>query len=150
MLMVTDMPVDQAVSSLNKSGFSNVVVFESPSDKPEGTVYEQSPAQGIPTSYSKEIDLWISQYKQKDYYALFTAQVDIPENDSKIRIVLMAEQNDVNINYVVESKEEPYSGSVPIELELASVSGGTKTVKVFVNNVESISEEVRFVKRVSE
>lgn len=150
MLMVTDMPVDQAVSSLNKSGFSNVIVFESPSDKPEGTVYEQSPAQGIPTSYSKEIDLWISQYKQKDYYALFTAQVDIPENDSKIRIVLVTAQNDVNINYVVGSKEEPFSGSVPIELELTSVSGGTKTVKVFVNNEESISEEVRFVKRVSE
>ncbi len=150
MPMVIDMPVDQAVSTLYNSGFSNVIVFESESDKPEGTVYEQSPAQGIPTSYSKEIDIWISQYKQKDYYAPFTAQIDIPENDSKIRIVLVTEQNNIEISYFVGSMEAPYSGSMPIEWEIPSVSGGIKTVKVYVNNEETISKEVNFVKRVGE
>lgn len=150
MPMVTDMPVDQAVSTLNKAGFSTCFVFESPSEKPEGTVYEQSPAQGIPTSGKEETDLWISEYKQKDYYAVFSAQVEIPDENSKIRIVLIDEQNSTKISYVVWSGEAPESGSTFIEQEIPSVSGGTKTVKVFVNNEESISKEVNFVKRVGE
>lgn len=148
MPMVIGLPVDQAVSTLNNAGFNTCYVFESPSDKPEGTVYDQSPAQGIPASGKEEIDLWISQYEQKDYYAPFTAQVEIPDKDSKIRIVLVAEQNNVEINYAFYFEPATYSGSVPINQDIPSVTGGTMTVKVFVNNEEAVSEEVNFVKRV--
>lgn len=144
---VTDMLVDQAVSSLRENGFSSFYVFEDESDLPEGTVYDQFPAQGIPTSYSDEIDLYISQYQQKDYFASFSDQVDVPDKESKIRIVIVTEQNNVEISFVVGLDQAPYSGSVPIEKELMFMSGGMKTVKVFVNNVEVISREVNFVKR---
>jgi serine/threonine-protein kinase len=147
MPQVIDSSIENAVSSLYESGFNNVYVFTTESDKLEGTVYEQSPAPGIPTSYNDEIDLIISQYQERGYYAQFSEQIDVPDKESKIRIVIVSEQNNVEINYVVYNEPAPYSGLIPIKKELDFISGGTKTVKVFVNNVETISREVEFVKR---
>ncbi len=147
---VTEMTIDQAVSTLSEYGFSQFYVFEPESDLPEGTVIDQFPAQGIPTSYNDEIDLYISPVQQKDFYALFLDQVDVPDKESKIRIVIVTQQNNIVINYVAGVDQAPNSGVVPIEKDLEFTSGGTKLVKVFVNNIETISREVNFVKRDSE
>lgn len=143
--------VDQTVASLHEAGFTNCFVYESTeSELNEGTVVDQDPQEGIVTSYDHEIDIWISPFKQKDYHAQLTASADVPDKDSKIKIVLLTKYNDVPLNLVVSTYDAPNSGRIPIGLDIPSTSGGTKTVKVYVNNVEAYSVELEFTKRDTE
>ncbi len=144
MLPVNGSMVDTAAAQLNGAGFTNCFVYESESDLDEGIVIDQNPAEGIPTSFDDEIDLWISAFKQKDYHALFSATVDVTDKDSKIKIVMQTVYNGVPINLVVGTADATSSGSIKIDQDITSISGGKKTVKVFVNNAEAYSVELEF------
>ncbi len=143
--------VDQAITKLSDAGFINCFVFEPlESDMNEGIVIDQNPAEGIATSYNDEIDLWISPFKQKEYYAPINASVNIAEKDSKIKIVLQTTYNNVPVNVVVKTDQAASGGTYSVDFDIPSVDGGRKTVKIYVNNVEVYSGEWEFVKRVTE
>ena len=149
MPMVMDIQIDQAVTLLNENGFTNCFVYESDSELAEGTVIDQSPAQGIPTRFGDEVNLWVSRYLQKNYYGIFFGQIEIKDKESKVKIVLNSVQNGVNINYVVTETLASQTGKLPISQQIQCQTGGAKTVKVYVNNVEVLSKEVEFVRRVN-
>ncbi len=150
MPLVNGSMLDQAAVQLGDAGFTNCFVFESASELPEGTVINQDPPEGITTAYDHEIDLWVSEFKQKDYHAQLSTLVDVADKDSKIKIVLQTEYNNVPINLVVWTDQAPSNGRISIDYDIPSVSGGRKSVKILVNNTEAYSLNLEFFKRVTE
>ena len=150
MLSVSGSMVDIAAAQLSVAGFTNCFIYETDSELAEGTVTGQSPEEGILTSLEDEIDLWISAFKQKNYHAQISSRIDVSEKDSKIKVVLQTQYNDVPINIVVKTYDAAASGTMPIDVDIPSLSGGKKTVKVFVNNAEAYTVELEFVERDTE
>jgi len=142
--------VEQAVTRLYGMGFTNCFVYEEENAQPEATVFDQSPAENVPTSLDDAVMLYISQYKQKDYHAVFYSTVDVPEKDMTIKVVLVSEQSGTTIDYVVSVSQATSIGPYNITLDIPSLSGGVKTVKVFVNDTEANSSEWEFIKRDAE
>ncbi|MGI5850097.1 MAG: protein kinase domain-containing protein [Christensenellales bacterium] len=144
---MSGMLLDQAIGLLYDNGFKICFVYQEESDLQEGTVVRQSPEQGIQALYTDDIDLWISEYLKNDFYGTISAEVEIPEKESKVRMVLQEMINGNPVNFV---KQEILAdaGVLPVAINLESTSGGLKTFKIYVNNVETYNAEVFLSKRI--
>ena len=138
---LTGIMLDQAASLLKDAGFTNCFVYEEESELEEGTVIGQSPEQGI-RALTSDIDLRISQYTSKGYMCHLAADIEIPEKDSKVKIVLQENVDSCLVNFVVwEPKSD--AGMLSVDLDIDCLYGGTKTIKIFINNTETDSIEVQ-------
>ncbi|MDD5018501.1 MAG: protein kinase, partial [Eubacteriales bacterium] len=88
MPQVAGMLLDQAISILSEAGLNQCFIYQDESDQEEGLVLNQSPGQGIQTTYTTEIDLWISQYTDNEYIGNVKKNIEISEKGSKIRVAL--------------------------------------------------------------
>ncbi len=135
--------VDQAISFLQDSGFSECFVYEDDSELPEGTVLRQYPEIGIQTTYSEAVTLTISRYKSRYFINRFNKYINIAEKESKVKIVIQEMINGEMIN-LVSNETVLDAGGQWLSFELGSTSRGKKIVAVYVNNVEEYSVEVEF------
>ena len=143
---VDDMPLDQAVSMLTDSGFVNIFVYQEENDAEPGSVISQSPEQGTQVPYDSDIDLWISQYIDRTYFARLIKQIEIPEIESKVRIVAEELAAGVKVNFVMLEPEAD-AGQFLIDLPIACQYGGIKTIKVYINNVVEYIFEIEATER---
>ncbi len=144
---VTNMPLDQAVCLLYEAGFTNCFVYQDKSelepDLEPGIVFAQGPEQGIQTPLTSDIDLWISEYDIKPYTGNFKAQIEIPEKDSKVKIVLEEMMGGNIVNFVIQEKPEE-AGLLLLDMKIDFHSDGTKVIKIYINNEELYTDEVNF------
>lgn len=138
--------VSQAVRLLNELGFVACFVYEEESDLPEGSVIEQSPGQGIHAYYNNQIDLWVSAYDDKPFAAHFYTQIDITDKDSRIKIVRETEIDGVIVGFVQFETQATEVGKLTIARDITSLSSGSQTIRVYVNNAEAHASEVHFVR----
>jgi len=147
MPQLSGMTVQQAVRQLNDMGFMACFVYEEESTAPEGTVIEQSSMQGVQTPLSAKIDLWISAYSEKPYIGYLYVHLDIPDRESRVRIVLETQIEGVPVNFVVHETQVAQEGLYPVYKDIRCLSGDTKTARIYVNNIEVSESEVVFVKQ---
>ena len=139
---VTGLMIDKAVSIIYEAGFDTCFVYQEESDNEEGIVLSQSPEQYIQTQYSSEIDLWISGYAN-DYIGNLSVDIEVPEKESKIKIVVENTINGEKVNIVFKELQED-AGTLSLDLEITSMSQGDKLVKIFINNVKAYDYEIGF------
>lgn len=137
-----DKLVSEAVALLNESGFTNCFVYEEESELKEGTVIRQTPEQGIQTSYTDDVYITISKYKNQYFKGKLTANLNISEKESKVRIVLKDVINGQAVNFTKESIED--LGRLSLNIDLTSTTGGAKSVIIYVNGQQAYSGEVNF------
>lgn len=144
---MSDMLVDQAISLLYDKGFENCYVHQEESEMQEGTVIRQSPEQGLQTPFVSDIDLTISAYTTKEYAGSLHTVVEVPEKESKVKIVLTNTINGNTMNFVV-LEQVADAGSLPINIDIESLDDGIKTVRILINNIEVYTNnEVEFVRK---
>lgn len=146
MPQLADLSVHQAVSLLHGLGFTTCFVYEEDSERPEGTVIEQSQGQGVQTAPATQIDLWISAFKAKPYRAGVNVTLDIPEKDSRVKMVLETHIEGTPVSFVVYETQVAQIGELTIFRDIRDMWGGVKKVRVFVNNIETYVSEVTFVR----
>lgn len=137
------MPVDQAVKFLQGSGYTLFSVYEDESEAEEGQVINQSPVEGAQAFYTNEVILHISEYANKKYTGIFNEKFDVAEKGSKVRIVLIDVINGVDIPIVV-NEGTLNAEAVSLNIPISALSSGSKTVAVYINNVEAYTYEVSF------
>ncbi|MDD5018474.1 MAG: hypothetical protein PHO15_10275, partial [Eubacteriales bacterium] len=98
------------------------------------------------TTYTTEIDLWISQYTDNEYIGNVKKNIEISEKGSKIRVALETVINGTTV-YFIKERQADDTGSFPLDIDFECSSGGTKTVRVYINNIESYTFEVEFIRR---
>lgn len=140
---LSGLPLEQALGLLNDAGFTHYFVYEENSDSGEGTVLSQSPEDGVHSSYTDDIFLHISKYRNKGYNARFAEKIDITEKESKVWVVLEYAISGKTVSFIVDEKSmDP--GWQPINLELNSFQSGRLKVVIYVNNKPVNSKEVNF------
>ncbi len=137
-----DKLVNEAIALLDESGFTNCFVYEEDSELKEGTVIRQTPEQGIQTSYTDDVYITISKYKNQYFKGKVTANIDITEKESKVKVVLKDVINGQTVNFTKESIED--LGKLFLNIDLTSASGGSKNVIIYVNGQQAYSGEVNF------
>lgn len=143
MPLVKNLPLDQAVNLLKSTGFIDCLVYEQDSELDDGTVKDQSPAQGVQTPFSSEVVLYVSRYDVKPYSGLFEETVDVLDAGAKLRVELIDRVNGSDIRFKVY-EETTDSSVINLNLALSALTSGKKTVVVYVNNVASYKYEVSF------
>lgn len=141
---VKNLPIDQAVSLLRGMGFTNCLVYEQDSELAPGTVKDQSPAQGIQAAFSGEVVLYVSRFTVKPHSGTFSQKIDVLDVGAKVRVVLIDKVNGVDVGFVVYEPPVVDGTAVSISIPLLALSGGKKTVIVYINNVKTYSYEVSF------
>ena len=144
MPQLKDLSVQQAVKMLNETGFTSCLVYEEDSTQPSGTVISQSPQQGMQTSLSNSVVLWISTFAEERYSAVLQLTLDIPEPECVIRAVVETPIENITVN-IAQEIQVAEAGLQTVTLNLSSIFKGTGTVKIFVNNEQIILREVEFV-----
>ena len=137
---VTGNLLNQAIPLLYDSGFTTCYVYEQESELPEGTVTAQSPEQGIMTPFDSEVSLWVSAYKDKIYTGLLTAEIDVTESNSILRIIVEDTQDGRLVDFVEEM--QPEEGVYRLNYTVRCLTAGQKTVRVLLNNVEVLNSAV--------
>jgi len=132
--------LSQAIPLLYDSGFTTCYVYEQESELPEGTVTAQSPEQGIITPFNNEVSLWVSAYKNKKYTGLLTAEIDVEESNSVLRIIVEDTLDSRVVDFVEEM--QPETGVYRLNYTVRCLTAGPKTVKVLLNNVEVLNSAV--------
>jgi len=140
------LPLEEAVGQLFDTGFTNIFVYQESSGEDFGTVTAQSPEQGAQEAFDDEVFLWISRYPKLDFECHFFEMIDVPEIESKVRVVVEEMIGSTIVNFVLEEKTvEP--GKRLINLDRDIISGGTKTIKIYLNNVQQYVYEVESTER---
>ena len=140
---LSDMLLDQAVGLLFEDGFKNVFVYQEDSDLQPGTVIRQSPEQGVQALFEDDIDVWISKYTGAKYEGYISPSLEIPEKESQIKIVLEETVSGQIVNFVMQEIPAD-TGYYSAHMSLESVSSGSKTVRIYINNQLAYEEEVGF------
>jgi serine/threonine protein kinase len=132
--------LSQAIPLLFDSGFNTCYVYEQESELPEGTVTAQSPEQGIMTPFDNEVSLWVSAYKSKAYTGIFTAEIDVTESNSILRIIVEDTLDGRLVDFVEEM--QPEAGVYRLSYTVRCLTAGQKTVRVLLNNIEVLNSAV--------
>jgi serine/threonine-protein kinase len=137
---LTGLMLGQAAARLYDTGFTKCYVYEQESELPEGTVAAQSPEQGIQTPFSNEVTLWVSAFQDKKYSGMLIAQIDIAEKESTVRTFVEDSVDGQIVSFVQE--RQPDIGILALDYRVYCMTGGVKTVRVFVNGVETYTGEI--------
>ncbi len=144
MPQLTGLRVQQAVKILGDEGFASYLVYEEDSTQPPGTVTNQSPQQGMQTSLSNSVVLYISTFAEERYSAVLQLTLDIPEPECVIRAVVETPIENITVNIAAQEIPVPEAGLQTVTLNLSSIFKGTGTVKIYVNNEQITQEVVEF------
>jgi predicted RNA binding protein with dsRBD fold (UPF0201 family) len=71
-----------------------------------------------------------------------TADINITEKESKVRVVLKDVINGQTVNFTKESIED--LGKLSLNIDLTSATVGSKSVIIYVNGQQAYSGEVNF------
>lgn len=134
-----------AVGFLYNKGYTNCFVYQDDSEKKEGTVINQSPNVGEKAQYNDGIFITVSRYKQQKYKGSIVTTLNITEDKSSVFVVIQDYIGSNIVNYVVKTLPPQDSGQYALNTDLTFMTGGKKTVLVYVNKIEAYSAEVKLV-----
>lgn len=140
-------PIEKAISLLADVELFNCFVYEEESDFEEGVVIRQSIEVGSQIPLDSELDLTISKYKRKGYVYNFREQIEIPEKESKVRIVVRDKVADTEVNFITYELNDADAGVLLIEKEIECMSGGIKQLVIYINGIETYSYDIELTER---
>lgn len=140
-------PIEKAISLLADVELFNCFVYEEENELDEGIVIRQSIEVGSQVPLDSELDLTVSKYKRKGYVYNFREQIEIPEKESKVRIVVRDKVADTEINFITYELNDADAGILLIEKEIECISGGIKQLVIYINGIETDSYDIELTER---
>ena len=91
------------------------------------------------TPFDNEVSLWVSAYKNKAYTGIFTAEIDVTESNSILRIFVEDTQDGRLVDFVEEM--QPETGPFRLNYTVRCLTAGQKTVR-FAEQCQVINSAV--------
>ncbi|WP_066648007.1 Stk1 family PASTA domain-containing Ser/Thr kinase [Christensenella timonensis] len=129
---------DDALTQLKAEGLEKFFIYDEQSETEAGTVLTQNPQPGTEQVVSRPVSLAISRFDYAMYSYQGMIDVNVPSDDTSVKIGIQGSINDISVYYIVYDQTLP-AGMQSIALDITKAFDSkdntlNKNLVVFIND----------------
>ncbi|MEA4852782.1 MAG: PASTA domain-containing protein [Christensenella sp.] len=143
--------VENAVSALKQAGLDKIYIYKEESALESGTVVAQEPKAGTEQISAKPVSLRISKYNNTPYSYQGEITLNVPSNETSVKLAIQAAINDITVYYIVyDTVMQEGKQTIPLDIVTtfnAEDPSLSKKMIVFYNDtMQSSAFDLTFLK----